>query len=196
MRTLTSLALVLAASLGSATAADNPRKAFVESWQGRRVVVKRTLYTLVYNEHGRLGKTFRDKREGLTVATPAAGTYFQFDGPDPEEAVSGRDPQQVMDGVSGRYRTAYTLDIGSFQRIEPLMLARYEPGVELVVKSVRIERDRVRLLLAQDAAETDAAAGQLATTLTVRWPVDLSRNLVERPGIESVIGQFVAVAER
>ena len=51
-----------------------------EAWAGRRVVAKQPLYSLVYNERGLVGPTRAGRRSGLTVVTPFAGTYVQFDG--------------------------------------------------------------------------------------------------------------------
>lgn len=190
MRTITSLAILVAASVCATGAAGDSRREFVESWQGTRVVVQQPLYTLVYNETGRLGKTYRDKREGLTVVTPWAGTFFQFDGRDSEANITSRDPQQLMALITDRYRRAHSLDIGSFQRIEPIVVSRFEPGVELVVSGVRIEQNRVRLLL----ADTEGTAGQSATALTIQWPVDLSRSFTERPEVERLIAQFLSAS--
>jgi hypothetical protein len=185
------LAILLASSLVAAAGAeaDQARKSFVDSWLGKRVDVKRTLYTLVFNERGRLGKTYRSKREGLIVVTPSAGSYFQFDGRDSEQDIIARDPQQVMDRIGELYRRQESLEIGFYLRIEPLLLVRYEAGGALVVKEVRIERNRVRLTFGSLSA--DAPAGELATGLTVQWPTDLSPALTERPLIDGLIRQFV-----
>jgi hypothetical protein len=188
MRTA-ALAMLLASWLGAAAGADQTRKSFVDSWLGRRVEVKRTLYTLVFNERGRLGKTYRSKREGLMVVTPSAGTYFQFDGRDTEQDIIAREPQQVMDRIGEVYRRQESLEIGFYLRIEPLVLVRYEAGGTLVVKDVRIDRNRVRFSFGSLSA--DSPAGELATALTVQWPTDLSASLTERPLIDALIRQFV-----
>ena len=190
MRT-TALAILLASSLGAAVgaAADPARKSFVDSWVGKRVEVKRTLYTLVFNERGRLGKTYRSKREGLIVVTPSAGSYFQFDGRDSEQDIIARDPQQVMDRIGESYRRQESLEIGFYLRIEPLLVVRYEAGGALVVKDVKIDRNRVRLSFGSLSA--DSPAGEIATGLTVQWPTDLSPSLTERPLIDALIRQFV-----
>ena len=181
--------MLLASWLGAAAGADQTRKSFVDSWLGRRVEVKRTLYTLVFNERGRLGKTYRSKREGLMVVTPSAGTYFQFDGRDTEQDIIAREPQQVMDRIGELYRRQESLEIGFYLRIEPLLLVRYEAGGALIVKDVRIDRNRVRFSLGSLSA--DSPAGELATALTVQWPTDLSASLTERPLIDALIRQFV-----
>ena len=190
MRT-TALAILLASSVGAASgaAADAARKSFVDSWLGKRVEVKRTLYTLVFNERGRLGKTYRSKREGLIVVTPSAGSYFQFDGRDSEQDIIARDPQQVIDRIGESYRRQESLEIGFYLRIEPLLIVRYEAGGALVVKEARIDRNRVRLSFGSLSA--DSPAGEIATALTVQWPTDLSASLTERPLIEGLIRQFV-----
>ena len=69
--------LVAVAAIGTTTAsAESPQQAFVKSWEGRTVVVRNTLYTLVYNERGKLGNAENGKRDGLTVATPSQGCTF------------------------------------------------------------------------------------------------------------------------
>ncbi len=187
-------AVVFASGICLTSAADSPQQAYARSWAGTRVMVRQPLYTLVYNERGRMGKTYRARRAGLTVATPFAGTYFQFDGQDSEEDIIEKNPQRVMDVVGETYRRSPMLNDGTFQKIEPLLLVRYDPGVELVVKTVRVEFDRVRLFLVKTASDSEGPE-TVATTLTIKWPVPLSPALSERPNIEDVIRQFVAVAE-
>jgi hypothetical protein len=190
MRTVSLAAFVLASTISLAAGGPEPaRKSFLASWQGKRVAVKRTMYTLVFNERGKLGKTYRAKREGLTVVTPSSGTYCRFDGRDSEGDIVGREPQEVVDQISTTYRRPLSLDIGFYLRVEPLLIAQYQPGGELVVTDVRIERDRVRLSFGSVAS--DSPVGELATALTVQWPTNLSAALTERPLIEGLIRQFV-----
>ncbi len=189
MTLTTSLAALLATSICTVAPADD-RDRFIQHWERSHVVVQRTLYSLVYNERGRLGNTYRNRQEGLTVVTPPAGMFFRFDGRDSEGDITGRDPQQLMDAVTARYRRSYSLDVGSFDRIQPLVLARYDAGVELVVTKVRIEQNRVRLFLAQTGGEGE---GEAATTLTVQWPSSLSRSFTERAEVERLIGLFLAI---
>jgi hypothetical protein len=169
-------------------AGPEPRKAFADSWRGRRVAVKRTLYTLVYNERGKLGKVYRDKREGLLVATPSAGTYFQFDGRDAEQDIIAPDAQRVLDRIGESYRRSEPLEVGFYLRIEPLLVVTYQPGGTLVVKDVTVERNRVRVSFA--SLSPDVPPDQIATMLTIQWPTDLSAALTERPLIEALIRQF------
>jgi hypothetical protein len=192
MRTI-ALAILIASSASVAAGSDSTRKSFIDTWRGKRVAVKQTLYTLVYNERGRLGKTYKGKREGLVVVTPSAGTYFQFDGRDSEEDLASSDPQELMDQITESYRRQEALDIGFFLRIEPLLIVRYEAGGALVVKDVLVERTRVRISFSSPAG--DASTDQLATALTVQWPTDLSPSLTERPLIDALIRQFVDDAE-
>jgi hypothetical protein len=189
MRMTTIAVFVLASSISLAAGPDQARKSFVTGWQGKRVAVRRTMYTLVFNERGKLGKTYQAKREGLTVVTPSAGTYCRFDGRDSEGDIVGRQPQEVVDQITETYRRQLSLDIGFYLRIEPLLIAQYQPGGELLVTDVRVERDRVRLTFASVAA--DSPAGELATALTIQWPTNLSPALTERPLIEGLIRQFV-----
>ncbi len=121
--------------------------------------------------------------------------FFRFQPRGSEANVTGRDPQEVFDKMRGIYGKAGALDVLPFKSIDPSVLARYEPGVALVVASVQIERDRVRMVLANGAA-SDSVERQLATTLTVQWPAALSESLFERPEIERLIGQFVTAGPR
>src|SRR5258705_13173538 len=98
--------------------------------------------------------------------------------------------RQVMDRIGELHRRQESVEIGFYLRMEPLLLVRYEAGGALVVKEVRIERNRVRLTFGSLSA--DAPAGELATGLTVQWPTDLSPGLTERPPIDGLIRQFVA----
>ncbi len=188
LRALT-VAMLLTALAGVAAGADQARKAFVDSWRGRRVEVKRTLYTLVYNERGRLGRVWNDKREGLVVVTPSAGSYLQFDGRDSEEDIVARDAQQVVDRIGESYRRSEPLEVGFYLRVEPLLVATYQPGGILVVRDVQFERNRVRVSFA--SVGSDVPPDQIATSLTVQWPTDLSPSFTERPLIEDLIRQFV-----
>jgi hypothetical protein len=156
-----------------------------------RITLKQQLFTLVYNERGKLGKIYRSKRAGLTVATPSKGTYFQFDGQYSEVDITDRDPQRVADAVGVTYRRSPMLNDGTYQKIEPLLLVRYEPGVELIIKDVRVEPDRVRVFFIKDAPDADP---DIATSLTIKWPVPFSSGLSERPNIEALILDFVSAA--
>jgi hypothetical protein len=188
------LASLVALSPATAAHADQPRKAFVDSWLGRRVAVSRTLVTLVYNERGRFKKIHYGKREGLVVVTPSAGVYFQFDGRDSEQDIIARDPQQVMDRIGQLYQRDEPVDGGFFLRVEPRLLVRYERGAPLLVTSVRVDRDRVRMTFGSLAE--DAIPGEIATALTIQWPTDLSPYLTEAPIIDGLIRQFVERVER
>ena len=44
------IAIYVSSSIAVLAAGDNPRKAFAESWRGKRVEIKRTLFTLAFNE--------------------------------------------------------------------------------------------------------------------------------------------------
>jgi hypothetical protein len=187
---------VLAAALVSAlavTAGAGPssRKLFIDSWRGRRVEVKQTLVTLVFDERGHVRTLRRNRREGLTVVTPSGGVFFRFDGRDSEQDIVDADAQQVMERVAAAYLRDAALEEGFFRRIDPQLLVRYERGGALVVTDVRIDRDRVRLLfgaLGGDASEP-------ATSLTVQWPTDLSAGLSEAPLIDGLIRRFVDRSE-
>lgn len=187
-RRLAASTIVVVSAFSAASAADTPHLAFSRSWEGRQVRVKRTLYTLVYNERGRLGNTYSGKREGLTVLTPYDGIYFQFEGRQGRQDVVVRDPQQIIDAVAAEYQ-ADTLDVRSFRKVEPVQIFRYDVGVALVVTKVWFERDSVRLILAESTGS--AAKENSETAITVRWPAPLSKSLSERQLIEGLLGWFI-----
>ena len=180
--------VALATALSTLVASETAQQAFVKRWEGQSVVVKQTLYTLVYNERGRLGNTRSGKRDGLTVVTPSAGTYLQFDGRQGREAVVERQPQKIVEAVSVAYAPD-SLDIRSYRKVEPVLMMRHDPGAELIVSSVRSERDTVRFTFA--AAPAQNADEDPVTALTVKWPVPLSKSFSERGLIEDLIRQFV-----
>jgi hypothetical protein len=189
LRRVAAVAIIVAASASVLRAADPSRKAFVESWRGRRVEIKRTLFTLVFNERGKLGKVYHDKREGLVVVTPSSGACLQFDGRDGEPDIAATDVQQVVDRIGESYRRQQALDIGFYLRIEPLLVVRYEARGTLVVKDALVERSRVRVLFASLAP--DVPPDEIATALTVQWPTDFSPAFTERPLVEGLIRQYV-----
>jgi len=180
------LLFVFAGTVASAGAQQSTRRAFLNAWQDRAVALKRTLYSVVYDERRRfLPLTKQDgKVAGLTVATPS-GIYYQFEARrDTEDDVAGDDPNAIVSALREQYRRATHLEIGNVKDVEAVLLVRYEPGVVLFVKKVQIERDRVRLTLHNQA-------GEEATTLTVKWPVPLSKDLTESAVIESVLDRFL-----
>jgi hypothetical protein len=182
------VALVLATT--TILSADTNQKAFEKTWVGRRVVVKRPLYSLVYNERSLRGSTHAS-RDGLTVVTPFAGTYFQFDGRHRVDDVMEHDVQQIAQSVSFAYIKDKLLGEGSIHEIEPVMLARYDRGVELMVRAAQVNRDTVRLKLSLPADGDD----DVATALTVQWPAPLSKSFSERGDVEDLIQQFLTTLE-
>ena len=187
-RRLAASTIVVASAFSAASAAETPQLAFSRSWEGRQVRVKRALYTLVYNERGRLGNMYSGKREGLTVLTLYDGIYFQFEGRQGRPDVVVRDPEQIIDAVAAEYQ-GDTLAVRSYRKVEPLMIARYDVGVALVVTKVWFERDTVRLILAESTGS--AAKENSETAITVRWSAPLSKSLSERQLIEGLLGWFV-----
>ncbi len=188
-RHLLTLVVVLVGGAGFA-AAESPQQAFVKSWEGKAVTVKQPLYALVYNERGRLGNTYNARRDGLTVVTPNQGVYFQFDGRQGKDSVKDHDPQRVLDAVNATYQ-ADGLDVRSYRRLEALLVARYDAGAALFVSRVQIDRDSVRFGFTATDGPDDA--DDLVATLTVKWPVPLSKSLSERQLIENLVRRFVAV---
>jgi hypothetical protein len=176
--------LVLVASVS--VSAENPQKAFENGWTGRHVIVQRPLYSLVYKEQ-RLRGSVDVKRDGLMVVTPFAGTYFQFDGRRHVDDIMERDVLKIAQAVKSAYVQDKVFDEGSNQVIDPVTLARYDPGTELVVRAARVNRETVRLDL---ALATDAEKDR-ATSLTVQWPTPLSKGFSERISVESLIQQFL-----
>ena len=157
---------------------------FAKTWDGRHVTVRTALYSVVYDEVGWLGLRPRTKMAGLTVAT-VSGQHYEFDGPGPDEDISEPTPNRVFSEMSVRFYRSSNLDVSNVKTITPVLLRRYEPGVTLIVDSVKMDRNRLRFefLRADDQ--------QFATSLTVEWPVPLSRAFGEREAVEGVVRRFI-----
>src|SRR5215510_92119 len=145
------LAVILAVALAATAslhAGERPgKKAFQDAWLGRSVVVTRALYSVVYDERSRVLPIMKhkDRVSGLTVVTPAGTYYYQFDArKDSEDDIIDHDPNRVMSQMKEKSVRSEHLDLGAVEDVEPLMLVRYSPGVELIVRKVQIDRDRVR----------------------------------------------------
>ncbi len=181
--------LVVASTIATLSAASNPKEDFAASWKGQTVVLRQRLYTLAYRERGLLGNA-SDKRDGLFVATPFNGTYYQFDGRQSKDDIRGADPQRLTDTI----RTMYArdaLDVREYSKVEPIVITTYEPGVELIVSAVRIERDRVRLFFA-DSQTTESTT---VTSLMVQWPTPFSHSFSERGAVETIIRRYIQTRE-
>ena len=185
MRTV--ILVVLAAVVVSAS---NNQKEFERSWFGRHVVVRVPLYSLVYKGRGWRGSV-DTRRDGLTVITPSAGMFFQFDGRRKVDDIVEHDVQQIAPSVTVAYQKSKLLDEGFNQVIEPVMLARYDAGTELVVRGAHVSLDQVRLELSIPGDPQQ----ELATTLTIRWPAPLSKSFTERPNIEDLILRCLSTRE-
>jgi hypothetical protein len=192
MASPTRLAVILVAALAAGAALHaaerSGRKAFQAAWVGRSVVVKRTLYSVVFDERSRVLPIFkhRDRVSGLTVVTPTGTFYYQFDARrDSEDDIVDRNPEGIVSQLRKQYFRSMHLDNGAVQDIEPLMLVRYSPGVEFIVRKVQIDRDRVRLSL-HKAGENDPS-----TTLTVKVPAPLSDEFTESALIDAAVSLFV-----
>ena len=182
------LLVALAATASLHAAERSGKKAFQHAWVGRSVVVKRVLYSVVYDERSRVLPLVkhRDRVSGLTVVTPTGTSYYQFDARrDSEEDIVDQDPNGIVSKLRKQYFRDMHLDIGNVQDVEPLMLVRYSPGVAFIVRKVQIERDRVRLYFHKDGA------ADLATTLTVKFPTPLSNELTESSLIDDALARFV-----
>src|SRR5262245_60162977 len=117
-------------------AADSPQQIFARSWEGKSVVLKQVLYTLVYNERGKLGTTRNGRREGLMVATPSNGAYLQFDGRQGKDDVVDKQPQRLFELVNAAYQPD-NLDVRAYRKVEAVVVHRYSVGAELIVSRVR-----------------------------------------------------------
>jgi hypothetical protein len=182
---LPALALATMCIATSSAAADRLDE-FSRTWTGRRVMVRSTLYTAVYDEVGRLGRHYRGRLAGLTVATTAKH-YYEFDGPGSDDDIVDSTPGRVFEEMGVRYHRAYHLDIGTVKTITPVMLRQYDPGVALIVDSVRTNRNRIRI----DFRPVDPDEDEFATSLTIEWPVPFSKGFGERDSVENVILRFV-----
>jgi hypothetical protein len=177
--------LVAASTIATLSAANNPKEEFAASWEGETVVLKQRLHTLAYRERGLLGNG-SNKRDGLFVVTPFNGTYYQFDGRQKKDDVRGSDPRRVVEAVTAAY-AGDALDVRQYAKVEPIVLTIYEPGVELVVSSVRIDRDRLRLFFTDPRAPESTPA----TSLTIQWPTPFSRGFSERQAIDTILRQYI-----
>src|SRR5262245_45077900 len=99
-RRLSASIVAIASIIAIELAAESPQQAILKDWEGQDVVVKRTLFALVYKERGRLGNTSSPRRDGLTVVTPNRVVYFQFDGRQGRDDVIQRDPQKILEAVN------------------------------------------------------------------------------------------------
>ena len=186
MRRLLALLPALALT-GAPLAADSPQQAFVRAWEGRTVTVKATLYSLIYNERGKLGTTRSGLREGLIVATPSQGAYFEFAGRQGRENVTRPDLQRFVAAVNHTYEHD-ALDVRTYRKLEAVAINPSEIGGELLVTGVRVGRDEVRLELAK-VEDSEAVTG-----IRVRWPVPLSKSFSERARVEDLVQRFVTIA--
>jgi len=188
MKRVTRVTLFLAAllSAGAAFAADSPQQQFVRAWQGRIVTLRWPLYSLVYNERGKLGTTRNGLKEGLMVATPSQGAYLQFDGRQGRSDVVQKDPQQVVTAVNSAYEPD-SLDLRSYRKLEAVAINRFEPGIEFIVVAVRVESDQVRVDFGPNGG------GAAVTGITIKWPVPLSKTFTERTNVEELIQRFVDI---
>jgi hypothetical protein len=177
--------LVVASTIATLSAANNPKEDFAASWEGQPVVLKQRLHTLAYKERGRLGNS-SDKRDGLFVVTPFNGTYYQFDGRQSKDDLRGPDPQRVADAIAAAYGPDM-MDVRSYAKVEPIVLTIYEPGVQLIVSSVRVDRDRLRLFFTDPRAPESTPA----TSFTIQWPTPFSRSFSERQAVETIIRQYI-----
>ena len=179
----TALAITSAASaIVSADALSD----FTRMWHGRRVVVRSPLYSVLYDEVGRLGVHYRGKLAGLTVATHA-GQHYEFDGPGSDEDIAEATPHAVMNQMSARFHRSSHLELSSVKTITPRVLRQFDPGVTLIVDSVKIERNRIRFEFVESGDQEDG----FATSLTLEWPAPLSKQLREREAIEAMLRRFV-----
>lgn len=178
--------IAVAAATAALAAADTPWQVFARAWEGRRVTVKSTLFSLIYNERNKVGATHSGLRDGLVVVTPSDGVYFQFDGRQRRDTVRQYEVGRIINAVNVEYQPD-ALEVRAYRRIEALAVNRYDPGAELVISSVTIDRDIVRF------AFTQGDPNEVVTTLRVKWPLPVSKAFNERPLVEQLVQQFVEV---
>jgi len=174
-------------ALGAIGTAESPQRAFTSEWQGRTVVIRQRLYSLVFNERGTMGHTYAGRREGLVVVTPQDGVYFEFPGRQHRDDVSLRDLGGMIEAVDREY-VADALDLRGYRKVEPLSLVQYDPGGELVVVRAEVLKDLVRLTFSQPGGP---GGDDPVSSLTVRWPLPLSKAFTERQQVEQLIGRYV-----
>jgi hypothetical protein len=180
--------LVALASVATTVAAQSAQRDFVKAWRGQFVVLKTPLYSLVFNERGKLGNTRRNLREGLLVVTPAGDGYFQFDGRQGRNSVKDSDPERLVGTINREY-VGDSLDVRSYRKVEPLVINRFDPGVELEVSAARVDGDEITLEFVQPGGK------EVMTSLRIKWPVPLSPSFTEREPVEKLISQFVAIKQ-
>jgi hypothetical protein len=190
---VTSTLVVLATAVSALSAGENAQQAFAKNWEGRTVVLKQPLYTLIYDERSRIGMVREGKRDGLMVVTPSEGTYLQFDGRRGRDDIKETEPQRLKDAVAIAYVSESLLALEASKTIEPIVINRHEAGVECVVRKILLSRYAVKLVFASSSG-VDGEQDQL-TSLTVKWPVPLSKSLTERDSIENLIRRFVEIRQ-
>jgi hypothetical protein len=188
MRAAVGLSAGLLTAVSLHAAQPSGKRGFVNAWAGRTVVVKRALFSVVYDERSRVLPFIKhqDRVTGLTVVTPSGAAYYLFEAKrETEEDIVASDPNEIVSQMRKQYYRSMHIDAGIVQDIEPLMIVQYSPGVELIVRKVQIDRDRVRLHLHKEGKS------DLATAITVKWPVPLSGDFTESPLIDAALGLYV-----
>ena len=164
---------------------------FEKSWLHKRVVVRAALYSLVYKEQGMLNSV-SVRRDGLTVITPSSGAYFQFDGRRNVDNVVDTNVQKIAPAVTVAYLRSKIIGEGTVQMIDPVMVARYDPKTELLVRGVRVQMSDVRVELALP----DDPQQEVATSLTVHWPAPFSKAFGERPQVEQLMARYLSIPDQ
>ena len=167
------------------------RQAFVKSWEGRTVVcTPDALFARCTTQRGTLGTSRSGRLDGLVVVTPSNGVYFRFGGRQGREDVETRDVQRIVRSVNEAYAPDEQ-DVRPYRKVEALAINRFEPGVELVVRHVSIERDEVVFSF---SASGRGDRDEPVTTLRIKWPLPISRKFSECSAIEKIIREFLAAA--
>jgi hypothetical protein len=167
--------------------AENARDTFAREWEGRAVTVRQTIYTLVYNERGKLGTTRNARRDGLNVLTPSNGVYFQFDGRQGIDDIVVPVPQRIINAVTEAYGPE-ALAVRSYRKVEPIAIHQFSAGAELVIGRIRIERDSVKVGFVQPGNKPDS---EPVTSITIKWPLPLSKSFTERDYIDALLRTYV-----
>lgn len=167
--------------------ADSARETFVRTWEGRTVTVRQVLYTLIYNERGKLGTTHTGRRDGLVVLTPSSGVYFQFDGRQGKDDITAPAPQRILEAVGQAYGPE-ALDLRSYRKIEPVAVQQFSVGAKLVVGRIRIDRDAVKVSFVQPGTSLD---GEAVTSLTIKWPLPFGKGFSEGDNLDALLRTYV-----
>lgn len=173
-------------------------KAFQKDWTNRGVVLKQTLYTVLYSAPRIASATLDTYSQGITVASRHKGTYYyaeprgtdmgraQLADSSPErlvEKISAFTENQRVRGLSGRTQNVTAA---------PARLLTYEAGTRLTLTEVVFTSRWIRFDLHDQFSDR---RGPATTYLLVEWEKNFSRQFDERSDVESLLEEFFDRAE-